>query len=145
MIGIASMRASDWLGPPTPVQQQLGGAGDAGGDHAWGHDPATTPLYGWLKERGFLTRRGAFSTRECPLCERRAGRSSANERLTCSANLRHAAGLKASVGPCRSCVSRTSMPRRAWPTSTQLAPPFELYDALRHFRSVLSIVPLPFV
>jgi hypothetical protein len=27
---------------------------DTGGDHAWGHDPASTPLYGWLKERGFL-------------------------------------------------------------------------------------------
>ena len=33
----------------------LEGAGDPGGDHAWGHDPAITPLYGWLKERGFLT------------------------------------------------------------------------------------------
>jgi Phytanoyl-CoA dioxygenase (PhyH) len=29
-------------------------AAKAGGDHAWGHDPATTPLDGWLKERGFL-------------------------------------------------------------------------------------------
>jgi len=45
-----------WLGRLTPVQQQLlGGAEDLGGDHAWGHDPATTPLYGWLKERGCLT------------------------------------------------------------------------------------------
>ena len=35
-------------------QQLLGGAGQGGGDHAWGHDPATTPLYGWLRERGFL-------------------------------------------------------------------------------------------
>jgi ectoine hydroxylase len=52
---IASMRASDWFGRLTPVQQQLlGGAGHAGGDHAWGHDPATSPLYGWLNERGFL-------------------------------------------------------------------------------------------
>jgi ectoine hydroxylase len=32
----------------------LGVAEDVGGDHAWGHDPATTPLYGWLKEQGFL-------------------------------------------------------------------------------------------
>jgi ectoine hydroxylase len=53
---IAPIRASDWFGRLTPVQQQLlGGAEDLGGDHAWGHDPATTPLYGWLKERGFLT------------------------------------------------------------------------------------------
>ena len=52
---IAPMRASDWPGQLTPVQQQLlGGAEDPGGDHAWGHDPATTPLYGWLKERGLL-------------------------------------------------------------------------------------------
>jgi len=52
---LAPVRASDWLGRLTPVQQQLlGAAEDPGGDHAWGHDPATTPLYGWLKERGFL-------------------------------------------------------------------------------------------
>ncbi len=52
---IAPMRASDWPGRLTPVQQLLGGAEDLGGDHAWGHDPATTPLYGWPKEPGFLT------------------------------------------------------------------------------------------
>jgi hypothetical protein len=50
---IAPIRASGWFGRLTPVQQQLlGGAEDAGGDHAWGHDPEDTPLYGWLKERG---------------------------------------------------------------------------------------------
>jgi len=39
----------------TPVQRQLlGGLGSDGGDHAWGHDPRTTPLNGWLKERGLL-------------------------------------------------------------------------------------------
>jgi len=52
---LAPIRAGDWLGRLTPVQQQLlGGTEDLGGDHAWGHDPATTPLYGWLKERGLL-------------------------------------------------------------------------------------------
>jgi ectoine hydroxylase-related dioxygenase (phytanoyl-CoA dioxygenase family) len=52
---VAPMRASDWFTRLTLVQQQLlGGAENPGGDHAWGHDPATTPLYGWLKERGFL-------------------------------------------------------------------------------------------
>jgi hypothetical protein len=50
---IASTRASDWFGQLTPVQQQLlGGIEDANGDHAWGHYPEATPLYGWLKERG---------------------------------------------------------------------------------------------
>jgi hypothetical protein len=39
----------------SPVQRQLlGGAGDGGGDHAWGHDPATTPLYGELRARDLL-------------------------------------------------------------------------------------------
>jgi hypothetical protein len=52
--------------------------------------------------------------------------SAANDRLTCSANLRHAAGLNTSVGPFLSLVSRTSTPRLASLTSTQLAPPFEL-------------------
>ena len=53
------------VGPPSATESYLkipsvhggllGGADDLGGDHAWGHDPATTPLYGWLKERGCLT------------------------------------------------------------------------------------------
>jgi ectoine hydroxylase-related dioxygenase (phytanoyl-CoA dioxygenase family) len=39
----------------SPVQRQLlGHAGDSSGDHAWGHYPATTPLYRELKERGLL-------------------------------------------------------------------------------------------
>jgi ectoine hydroxylase-related dioxygenase (phytanoyl-CoA dioxygenase family) len=50
--------AADWADEFTPVQRQLlgglfgGRPGD--GDHAWGHYPQTTPLHGWLKERGFL-------------------------------------------------------------------------------------------
>jgi ectoine hydroxylase-related dioxygenase (phytanoyl-CoA dioxygenase family) len=37
------------------VQKQLlGHAGDGSGDHAWGHDPATTPLYRALADRGLL-------------------------------------------------------------------------------------------
>jgi len=39
----------------SPVQRQLlGGAGDGSGDHAWGHYPETTTLYGELKRQGLL-------------------------------------------------------------------------------------------
>ncbi|MET7399336.1 phytanoyl-CoA dioxygenase family protein [Dactylosporangium sp. NPDC005572] len=39
----------------TPVQRQLlGGIGTGDGDHAWGHDPATTPLYAELANRNLL-------------------------------------------------------------------------------------------
>ena len=39
----------------SPVQQQLlGGVGAGDGDHAWGHYPETTPLYGELKRQGLL-------------------------------------------------------------------------------------------
>ena len=52
---IAPLRASDWFGQLNPVQQQLLGSIEGGnGDHAWGHYPEHTPLYGWLQERGFL-------------------------------------------------------------------------------------------
>jgi ectoine hydroxylase len=52
---IAPVRWSDWFGQLTPVQQQLlGSIHGSTGDHAWGHYPKTTPLYGWLKERGLL-------------------------------------------------------------------------------------------
>lgn len=47
--------ASDWADLINPVQRQLlGGLKDTDGDHMWGHYPATTPLYGWLKERDLL-------------------------------------------------------------------------------------------
>jgi ectoine hydroxylase len=47
--------AADWAGQLNPVQRQLlGGLQPGDGDHAWGHFPATTPLYGWLKERDLL-------------------------------------------------------------------------------------------
>jgi ectoine hydroxylase len=53
----AAAPARDWFGQLTPVQQQLlGGIGGGDGDHAWGHDPSTTPLYGWLQERDLLDR-----------------------------------------------------------------------------------------
>ena len=52
---VAPIRMSDWPGRLTPVQQQLLGGIEAGhGDHAWGHCPEATPLYGWLKERRLL-------------------------------------------------------------------------------------------
>jgi ectoine hydroxylase len=39
----------------SPVQRQLlGGLGRTDGDHAWGHEPGSTPLHGWLAERGLL-------------------------------------------------------------------------------------------
>ena len=44
-----------WADQVTPVQRQLlGGLKDTDGDHQWGHYPESTPLYGWLKERGYL-------------------------------------------------------------------------------------------
>ena len=44
---IAPMRMSAWSGHLNPVQQQLLGALEAcNGDHAWGHYPEVTPLYG---------------------------------------------------------------------------------------------------
>jgi phytanoyl-CoA dioxygenase PhyH len=44
--------SSDWADQLSPVQVQLlGGLKKANGDHAWGHYPESTPLYGWLKER----------------------------------------------------------------------------------------------
>jgi ectoine hydroxylase-related dioxygenase (phytanoyl-CoA dioxygenase family) len=51
--------ASAVFGAFNPVQQQLLGArlataGQIPGDHQWGHYPQTTPLYGYLAERGLL-------------------------------------------------------------------------------------------
>jgi ectoine hydroxylase len=47
--------SSDWADQLNPVQRQLlGGLKDTDGDHMWGHYPETTPLYGWLKENGYL-------------------------------------------------------------------------------------------
>ena len=44
----------EWAGY-NPVQRQLlGGAGDGSGDHAWGHDPETTPLYQELARQELL-------------------------------------------------------------------------------------------
>lgn len=38
----------------TPVQQQLLGGGGSSGDHRWGHDPQTTPLYRELASQDLL-------------------------------------------------------------------------------------------
>jgi ectoine hydroxylase len=44
--------SADWADQINPVQRQLlGGIRPGDGDHHWGHYPAETPLYGWLKER----------------------------------------------------------------------------------------------
>ncbi len=46
---------SDWADELSPVQRQLlGGLKERDGDHAWGHDPGTVPLHGWLKDGGLL-------------------------------------------------------------------------------------------
>jgi ectoine hydroxylase-related dioxygenase (phytanoyl-CoA dioxygenase family) len=47
---LARLRSEGWYDKFTPVQRQLlGGVGDGDGDHAWGHYPATTPLYDHIK------------------------------------------------------------------------------------------------
>jgi ectoine hydroxylase len=47
--------SSEWASELNPVQRQLlGGLPDRTGDHAWGHEPSTTPLYGWLRDNGHL-------------------------------------------------------------------------------------------
>jgi ectoine hydroxylase len=52
---VAPLHASEAFARLSPVQRQLlGGAGDGTGDHAWGHDPQTTPLYRWLGEQGLF-------------------------------------------------------------------------------------------
>jgi ectoine hydroxylase-related dioxygenase (phytanoyl-CoA dioxygenase family) len=52
---VAGLQEQVWWEHLTPVQRQLlGGAGDGSGDHAWGHDPHSTPLYRWLDDAGAL-------------------------------------------------------------------------------------------
>jgi ectoine hydroxylase len=54
---VADLPKQPWFDGLNPVQKQLLGhcpEGDGSGDHAWGHYPETTPLYGALKERGLL-------------------------------------------------------------------------------------------
>jgi len=52
---VGGLPAQPWWGSLNPVQRQLlGGAGDGSGDHAWGHDERTTPLYAELRDRGLL-------------------------------------------------------------------------------------------
>jgi len=52
---VADLPNQDWFDKATPVQKQLlGHAGDGTGDHQWGHEPKSTPLYGALAERGLL-------------------------------------------------------------------------------------------
>ena len=57
---IAGVDDPEWVQSLSPVRQQLLGhvgkgiPGELEGDHAWGHYPKTTPLYGWLDERDML-------------------------------------------------------------------------------------------
>ena len=52
---VTAARTADWFTALTPIQQQLlGGTHDPTGDHAWGHHPATTPLYQWLSQHRLL-------------------------------------------------------------------------------------------
>jgi len=52
---VAHLSREEWFEKATPVQRQLlGHAGDGTGDHQWGHEPKTTPLYGELADRGLL-------------------------------------------------------------------------------------------
>ncbi len=57
---IAGADDPEWVASLSPVRQQLLGhigkgiPGELEGDHHWGHYPKTTPLYGWLDERGML-------------------------------------------------------------------------------------------
>jgi hypothetical protein len=52
---VAALAAQPWWPSLSPVQRQLlGGAGDGTGDHAWGHDEKSTPLYLELRDRGLL-------------------------------------------------------------------------------------------
>jgi ectoine hydroxylase len=52
---VADLPSRLWWDGLTPVQKQLlGHCGDGTGDHAWGHDPQSTPLYSELATRGLL-------------------------------------------------------------------------------------------
>jgi len=58
---VDELHASASIDAESPVRRQLLGvpglglAGQAEGDHRWGHYPSTTPLYTVLSERGLLT------------------------------------------------------------------------------------------
>jgi hypothetical protein len=55
---VDELPAQPWWNDLNPVQQQLlGHCGDGTGDHAWGHYPQTTPLYGALAERDLFDRK----------------------------------------------------------------------------------------
>jgi ectoine hydroxylase len=57
---LADVGNPEWVETLSPVRKQLLGLigkgipGELEGDHSWGHYPKTTPLYGWLDERGLL-------------------------------------------------------------------------------------------
>ena len=52
---VAALPNSPMWSGLNPLQRQLlGGVGNGIGDHQWGHDPHSTPLYGELASRGLL-------------------------------------------------------------------------------------------
>lgn len=52
---VAGLPAQPWWSDTRAVQRQLlGHCGDGSGDHAWGHEPQTTPLYAELSRRALL-------------------------------------------------------------------------------------------
>lgn len=52
---VATAPGQEWWTRLSPVQQQLlGRCGSGTGDHSWGHDPHSVPLYRALSERGLL-------------------------------------------------------------------------------------------
>lgn len=51
---VGDLPSQPWWSSLSPVQHQLLGGLGRDGDHLWGHDPHTTPVYVELRDRGLL-------------------------------------------------------------------------------------------